>query len=131
MAKKKAARKKAEQAPSFEEAVAELQQIVGALEDGSLPLEESMSQFERGVRLLKNCYQVLEQAEQRIEILTGVDEDGTVQTEPFDATATVDQSRSSTTEPQSEASDDNSGDYSGDVSSAASRAKSIRDDALF
>ncbi len=122
MAKKKAARKKVDEVPSFEESVAELQQIVGALEDGSLPLEESMSQFERGVGLLKNCYQVLEQAEQRIEVLTGADEDGAVQTEPFDATATVDQPRGTKHE---------SGDNAADQSSTESRAKSIRDDALF
>ena len=46
-----------------------------------------MEQFERGISLLRNCYQVLEQAEQRIEVLTSVAEDGTVETEAFDAAA--------------------------------------------
>jgi len=78
------------EAPSFEGSIVELQSIVGQLEDGSLPLEESMEQFERGISLLRNCYQVLEQAEQRIEVLTSVAEDGTVETENFDASATFD-----------------------------------------
>ena len=67
-----------------------MQSIVGQLEDGSLPLEESMEQFERGISLLRNCYQVLEKAEQRIEVLTSVSEDGTVETAAFDAAATFD-----------------------------------------
>lgn len=126
MAKKKAARELPDDAPSFEESVAELQQIVSKLEDGSLPLEDSMSQFERGISLLKNCYQVLEQAEQRIEILTGIGEDGSVTTEPFDATATVDQpARRTASKP------DSAGDSGSDDTSSGSRAKSIRDDALF
>ncbi len=74
--------------PAFEDALQELGAIVGQLEDGSLPLEESMAQFERGIGLLRNCYSVLEDAEQRIEILTSVTEDGSVQTADFDAEAT-------------------------------------------
>lgn len=79
-----------EEGPSFEGSIVELQNIVGQLEDGSLPLEESMQQFERGISLLRNCYQVLEQAEQRIEVLTGVAEDGTTETGSFDASSTFD-----------------------------------------
>jgi exodeoxyribonuclease VII small subunit len=78
------------EAPSFEGAIVQLQSIVAQLEDGSLPLEESMEQFERGISLLRNCYQVLEKSEQRIEVLTSVAEDGTVETEAFDASATFD-----------------------------------------
>lgn len=108
MPRKKAAARKEEKA-SFEESVAELQGIVGDLEDGSLPLEDSMNQFERGISLLRNCYQVLEQAEQRIELLTAVREDGTVETQPFDGGATFDgQSTSGDTE--SNSADDTHGD---------------------
>ena len=93
MAAKKSQKDQAEkEAPSFEGSIVELQNIVGQLEDGSLPLEESMEQFERGISLLRNCYQVLEQAEQRIEVLTSVSEEGTVETETFDASATFDSS---------------------------------------
>jgi exodeoxyribonuclease VII small subunit len=84
-----------DQAPErFEDALEDLQEIVGRLEDGSLGLDESMRQFERGVRLLRQCYEVLDRAEQRIEILTRIDENGRPVTEPFDATATAETSQS-------------------------------------
>lgn len=79
-------------AAGFEDSLGELQQIVARLEDGSLPLEESMLQFEQGVGLLRQCYQVLEAAEQRIEILTGADREGNPRTAPFDGSATFDSS---------------------------------------
>lgn len=91
MAKKKKAEPKAEEnasAAGFEDSLAELQQIVARLEDGSLPLEESMQQFENGIGLLRQCYQVLEAAEARIEILTGADREGNPRTKPFDSSAT-------------------------------------------
>ena len=71
--------------PSFEASLAELQQIVADLEEGDLGLEESMQRFEKGVSLLRQCYKTLEQAEQRIEILTRMEADGTPRTEPFSA----------------------------------------------
>ena len=75
---------------SFETALAVLQQIVHELEEGSLGLEASLARFEEGIHLLRSCQQILEQAEQRIEILTGTDAAGNPQLEPFDATATLD-----------------------------------------
>ena len=75
---------------SFEDSLIELQDIVGNLEAGTTSLHESIQQFERGVTLLKGCYQVLEGAEQRIEILTSNDRDGQPVTESFDASATID-----------------------------------------
>ena len=74
---------------SFEVAMAQLETIIGDLEDGSLGLEDSMRRFETGVGLLRLCYGILERAEQRIEILTGFDEQGRPELEPFDGTATV------------------------------------------
>jgi exodeoxyribonuclease VII small subunit len=78
-----------EAAPSFEEAMAELQQIVNDLEDNSLGLESSLVQFERGIGLLRNCHSFLEQAEQKIEILLSFKENGEPITAPFDATPTA------------------------------------------
>ena len=75
-------------APSFEGALSQLQQIVHDLEEGDLGLEPSLARFEEGIKLLRNCYQILEQAEQKIEILTGQDAAGNPLTAPFDATAT-------------------------------------------
>jgi len=75
--------------PAFEESLAELQQIVADLEEGALGLEESMRRFERGVALLRRCFQTLEEAEQKIEVLTGISANGEAQTAPFDASATI------------------------------------------
>ncbi len=79
----------ADSTPSFEAALAELQGIVADLENGSIGLEQSLARYERGVSLLKTCYQVLERAEQRIEILVNLKADGTPVTQPFDASATA------------------------------------------
>lgn len=79
--------------PSFEDSLNELQQIVSDLEDGSLGLEQSMERFEAGMALLRQCYRVLEQAEQKIEILTGFDSEGNPITAEFYATATHDPAR--------------------------------------
>lgn len=74
--------------PTFEAALAELQQVLESLEDGSVGLEESLQRFERGTALLRHCYALLESAERRIEILTGRDADGNPVTAPFDSEAT-------------------------------------------
>jgi exodeoxyribonuclease VII small subunit len=56
---------------NLEEALEDLEQIVGQLEDGKLSLEERLALFERGIRLVRLCSAKLESAEQRIESLTG------------------------------------------------------------
>ena len=55
--------------PDFEAALAELESIVARLEQGELPLEESLRQFERGVVLTRLCQKALSQAEQKIRVL--------------------------------------------------------------
>jgi exodeoxyribonuclease VII small subunit len=74
---------------TFEACLAELQGVVRLLEEGALGLEESIAGFERGISLLRHCYQSLEQAEQRIEILTGFDRSGNPIAARFDAAATL------------------------------------------
>lgn len=54
---------------TFENALKRLEDIANRLEDGSLGLEESIVQFETGVKLAKFCHDKLEEAEQKIEIL--------------------------------------------------------------
>jgi exodeoxyribonuclease VII small subunit len=54
----------------FEGAIAELEGIVKKLEEGDLPLEQSLALYERGVQLSRFCHARLEEAERRIEILT-------------------------------------------------------------
>jgi exodeoxyribonuclease VII small subunit len=54
---------------TFESALKELESIANRLEDGSLSLDKSIDEFERGTRLAKFCHQKLEEAERKIEIL--------------------------------------------------------------
>jgi exodeoxyribonuclease VII small subunit len=56
--------------PDFEAALAELEAIVQRLEQGELPLEESLRQFERGVVLTRSCQKALLQAEEKIRVLS-------------------------------------------------------------
>jgi len=81
--------------PTFEAALAELQNVVRILEEGDLGLDESIARFERGVSLLRRLYQALERAEQKIEILTGFDRSGNPLTTPFDSEATLEASQAS------------------------------------
>jgi exodeoxyribonuclease VII small subunit len=56
-------------APRFEEGMTRLEKIVEELEGGRLPLEESLTRFEEGVKLSKDLTRTLEEAEKRIERL--------------------------------------------------------------
>jgi exodeoxyribonuclease VII small subunit len=53
----------------FESATAELDAIVRKLEEGDLPLEQSMALYERGLQLSRFCHAKIEEAERRIELL--------------------------------------------------------------
>lgn len=55
--------------PDFEQALAELEQLVERLERGDLPLEEALKTFERGVVLTRHCQTSLKAAQQKVEIL--------------------------------------------------------------
>ena len=69
--------------PSFEAALASLEAIVHDLEDGDLGLAEALARYEQGIKHLRHCYDLLEQAERKIELLTGVDAAGRAKTVPF------------------------------------------------
>ena len=58
-----------EKAPSFEEALQGLNDIVEKLEGGDLTLDEALQAFEEGVRLARECSLRLEEAERRIEFI--------------------------------------------------------------
>lgn len=73
---------------AFEDALAELEQVVRDLEDGEIGLEDSLSRYERGVGLIKSCHALLRDAEQRILLVTGTDEEGSPVLQPFQHTAT-------------------------------------------
>lgn len=67
-------------AKTFETSLKELERIVVQLEDGDLPLEESLKLFENGVRLSRECRDRLINAERRIEVLMK-DEEGNLSLE--------------------------------------------------
>lgn len=72
---------------SFEQALAQLEQIVQQLERGDVPLDQSISLYERGEALRAACQQRLDVAQARIErIVTAADGRG-AGTRPFDAEA--------------------------------------------
>jgi exodeoxyribonuclease VII small subunit len=68
---------------SFEQGLTQLEQIVHQLEDGDLDLSLALQQYEQGVKHLRRCFDLLSQAERKIELLTGVDAQGNPVTEPF------------------------------------------------
>jgi len=67
----------------FEDALKKLEKVVSKLEDGNIPLEESLKLFEEGIRLSRFCNQKLEEAEKKVEILMK-NREGGIKTEPFE-----------------------------------------------
>jgi exodeoxyribonuclease VII small subunit len=82
---------------SFEDALRRLEEIVEDMEEGQLGLNESLARYEEGVTLLRQSYELLQKAERKIELLSGVDADGNPITKPFDDTATFEQAEPSKT----------------------------------
>ncbi len=80
MAKKKTKPK----TDSFEASLDQLRAIVAELEEGNLSLDGSLEKYELGVKHLKNCYQALETAQRKIEVLVELDENGKLKTQPFE-----------------------------------------------
>ena len=75
--------KSKEKSLDFEKSLAKLENIIEALEDGDLPLNESIKTFEEGVKLTKHCQELLTKAELKIQKLLEKD-DGTLDLEDFD-----------------------------------------------
>jgi exodeoxyribonuclease VII small subunit len=53
----------------LEQTLEELEQLVERLEEGEMPLNQALREFERGIKLTRQCQSVLKEAEQKIEIL--------------------------------------------------------------
>jgi exodeoxyribonuclease VII small subunit len=67
--------------PDFEQSLADLESLVTQMENGDLTLEASLNAFEEGIKLTRECQTMLDQAEQKVHILTS--QNGEHQTEPF------------------------------------------------
>lgn len=70
--------------PSFEDALGRLEAIVHELEEGQIGLGEALAQYEQGVKLMRQCYDLLERAERKITLLGGINAQGEPISEPFD-----------------------------------------------
>lgn len=68
---------------NFEESMKKLETIVTELENGNLNLDESVKKFEEGMKIAKQCNNILEDAEKKITIL--LEEDGELKEENFEA----------------------------------------------
>jgi len=66
--------------PDLEKSLTGLEKIVEELEDGDIPLEQALKQFEKGIKLSRDCQTALQAAEQKVQILSN----GNLQ--EFDAT---------------------------------------------
>jgi exodeoxyribonuclease VII small subunit len=67
---------------AFEQAFAQLEEVVRQLEAGNLPLERSLELYERGMALARLCQKKLDEAEQKVSQIAGVGPDGPLLT-PF------------------------------------------------
>ena len=56
---------------SFEESMKELENIVKSMEEGTMPIEESIAAFEKGIALVKDCRNLLDLAEKKVNALVG------------------------------------------------------------
>lgn len=67
---------------TFEQSISELEEIVSELENGEVSLDESLSLFEKGIKLSKSCQKMLDAAEKKVSILM-TNDDGEVVKEEF------------------------------------------------
>jgi len=70
------------EAQSFESAMIELEDLVNKIETGNLSLEDSLKEFEKGIKLSRVCQSALKDAENRVKILTNDDEEQDFDTNP-------------------------------------------------
>ena len=69
----------------FEKNLKALEAIVEKMSDEKLSLNEALKSFEKGMQMIKKCREDLNQAEQKVEKLIKIHENGTAETEPFDS----------------------------------------------
>lgn len=67
----------------FESSLETLESLVERMESGELSLEDSLSAFEQGIQLTKNCQKALKEAEQRVKIL--IEQNGSEELQDFAA----------------------------------------------
>jgi exodeoxyribonuclease VII small subunit len=88
VAKKQRSPESEDEALDFEGALEQLEGIVFELEQGEIGLSQSLGRYEKGVKLLRRCYEMLSRAEQQISLVAGIDQEGNARLEPFDSDST-------------------------------------------
>lgn len=88
--------------PSFEDAMQRLDEIVAGMEDSQLSLEEMISSYEEGARLLKLCRQRIDGARRRVELISGDLEGGKATLTPFEDSAADEETAESAEKPRSQ-----------------------------
>jgi exodeoxyribonuclease VII small subunit len=68
--------------PSFEDAIKQLEQLVDAMEQGDMSLDDSLQAFEEGIKLTRTCQKSLDEAEQKVKIL--LENNAEAKLEPFE-----------------------------------------------
>lgn len=66
----------------FEDYLKKVEDIISDMEEGNLDLEESLEKYEKGIKALKKCYEILNSMEKKIELITKA-EKGKIKTKPF------------------------------------------------
>jgi exodeoxyribonuclease VII small subunit len=74
---------KAVKKESFETYLSQVEDAVKSLEGGKLKLEESIEKYETGIKALRQCYAILDQAEKKIQLLVK-EKDGTLSAKDFE-----------------------------------------------
>ena len=66
----------------FEESLSKLESLVERMEEGDLSLEDSLQTFEQGIKLIRECQNALNSAEQKVKLL--IEQNGELEEQPFD-----------------------------------------------
>lgn len=72
--------KKTNKLPDLEASLAEITQLIEKMEQGESTLDQSLGHFERGITLVKHCQKILEDAEQKVQILMQNNKQDTLET---------------------------------------------------
>lgn len=68
---------------TFEEAFAQLEELVAALQDGQMPLDHALERYQKGMQLAQHCNELLQKAELTVQQLS-VDSSGAVSLDPLE-----------------------------------------------
>lgn len=82
---KKSNLEKEVKAASFEKKLNRLEEIVKKMEEGELSLDESLRVFEEGIQLARECHHQLNDAEQKVKVLVGIDSEGRAEFSEYSA----------------------------------------------